>query len=54
MPRVRKCAARKRAHKRVLREARGYYGTKHRHFQQGGQRAACVQVAGAIGQIIVA
>lgn len=34
MPRVRKGSARKRAHKRVLREARGYYGTKHRHFQQ--------------------
>ena len=34
MPRVRKGAARKRAHKRVLREARGYYGTKSRHFQQ--------------------
>lgn len=34
MTRVRKGAARKRAHKRVLREARGYYGTKSRHFQQ--------------------
>ena len=34
MPRVRKGSARKRAHKRVLREARGYYGTKNRHFQQ--------------------
>ena len=34
MPRVRKGSARKRAHKRVLREARGYFGTKHRHFQQ--------------------
>jgi len=34
MPRVRKGSARKRAHKRVLREARGYYGTRHRHFQQ--------------------
>jgi large subunit ribosomal protein L20 len=34
MPRVRKGAARKRAHKRVLREARGYYGTKSRHYQQ--------------------
>lgn len=34
MPRVRKGSARKRAHKRVLREARGYYGTKSRHFQQ--------------------
>ena len=34
MPRVRKGAARKRAHKRVLREARGYFGTKSRHFQQ--------------------
>ncbi len=34
MPRARKGAARKRAHKRVLREARGYFGTKSRHFQQ--------------------
>ena len=34
MPRVRKGAARKRAHKRVIREARGYFGTKSRHFQQ--------------------
>jgi large subunit ribosomal protein L20 len=34
MPRVRKGSARKRAHKRVLREARGYYGTKHKHYQQ--------------------
>lgn len=34
MPRVRKGAARKRAHKRVLRKARGYFGTKSRHFQQ--------------------
>ena len=34
MPRVRKGSARKRAHKRVLRQARGYFGTKHRHFQQ--------------------
>lgn len=34
MPRVRKGSARKRAHKRILREARGYHGTKSRHFQQ--------------------
>jgi large subunit ribosomal protein L20 len=34
MPRVRKGSARKRQHKRVIREARGYYGTKSRHFQQ--------------------
>ena len=34
MPRVRIGAARKRKHKRVLREARGYFGTKSRHFQQ--------------------
>ncbi len=34
MPRVRKGAARKRQHKRVLREARGYFGTKSRHYQQ--------------------
>lgn len=34
MPRVRKGSARRSQHKRVLREARGYFGTKHRHFQQ--------------------
>ncbi len=34
MPRARKGAARKRQHKRVLREARGYFGTKSRHYQQ--------------------
>lgn len=34
MPRARKGAARKKSHKRVLREARGYFGTKSRHFQQ--------------------
>jgi len=34
MPRVRKGSARKRAHKRVIRQARGYFGTKSRHFQQ--------------------
>jgi len=34
MPRARKGAARKKAHKRVLREARGYFGAKSRHFQQ--------------------
>ncbi|MBX3352077.1 MAG: 50S ribosomal protein L20 [Phycisphaeraceae bacterium] len=34
MPRARKGAARKRQHNRVLREARGYYGTKSRHYQQ--------------------
>jgi large subunit ribosomal protein L20 len=34
MPRARKSTARRRKHKRVLREARGYYGTKSRHFQQ--------------------
>lgn len=34
MPRVRKGSARKKAHKRVLREARGYFGTRSRHFQQ--------------------
>jgi large subunit ribosomal protein L20 len=34
MPRVRKGSARKRAHKRVIREARGYFGTKSRHYQQ--------------------
>jgi large subunit ribosomal protein L20 len=34
MPRVRKGAARSQARKRILRKARGYYGTKHRHKYQ--------------------
>jgi len=34
MPRARKGAARRRAKKRVLREARGYEGTSSRHYQQ--------------------
>ncbi|MDP6602179.1 MAG: 50S ribosomal protein L20 [Phycisphaerales bacterium] len=34
MPRVRKGAARNRARKRLLRAARGYWGTKSRHRQQ--------------------
>ncbi len=34
MPRVRKGSARTRARKRLLRAARGYYGTKSRHKQQ--------------------
>ncbi|MBM4006653.1 MAG: 50S ribosomal protein L20 [Planctomycetes bacterium] len=34
MPRARKGAARTQARRRVLREARGYYGTKSRHKQQ--------------------
>ena len=34
MPRARKSTPRRRKHKRTLREARGYYGTKSRHFQQ--------------------
>ena len=34
MPRARKSTGRRRKHKRILREARGYYGTKSRHFQQ--------------------
>ena len=34
MPRVRKSTGRRRKHKRILKEARGYYGTKSRHFQQ--------------------
>lgn len=34
MPRVRIGSARKRKHKRIIREARGYFGTKSRHFQQ--------------------
>ena len=31
MPRVRKGAARAQARKKILRKARGYYGTNHRH-----------------------
>jgi large subunit ribosomal protein L20 len=34
MPRVRKGAARNKARRRLLRKARGYYGTKSRHKQQ--------------------
>ena len=34
MPRVRKGAARTRARRRILRAARGYWGTKSRHKQQ--------------------
>ena len=34
MPRVRKGAARTKARRKLLRQARGYWGTKHRHKQQ--------------------
>ncbi len=34
MPRAKKSTGRRRKHKRILREARGYYGTKSRHPQQ--------------------
>jgi len=34
MPRVSYGAARKRKHKRIIRQARGYFGTKSRHYQQ--------------------
>ena len=34
MPRARKGAARTRARKRLLRAAKGYYGTRSRHKQQ--------------------
>lgn len=34
MPRVRKGAARTKARKRILRDARGYYGVKSRHKYQ--------------------
>ncbi|MHC4447811.1 MAG: hypothetical protein ACYSXF_08540 [Planctomycetota bacterium] len=34
MPRVRKGAARTQARRRLLKAARGYWGTKHRHKQQ--------------------
>jgi len=44
MPRVRKGAARTKSRKRILRQARGYYGTKHRHKYQAQNaiiRAGC-------------
>ena len=34
MPRARKGAARAQSRRRLLRKARGYWGTKHRHQQQ--------------------
>ncbi len=34
MPRIRKGAARTQARRKLLRAARGYWGTKHRHKQQ--------------------
>ena len=34
MPRARSGSTRNRKHKRVLKQARGYYGTKSRHYQQ--------------------
>ena len=34
MPRATKGAARTQARRRLLRQARGYWGTKHRHKQQ--------------------
>jgi large subunit ribosomal protein L20 len=34
MPRITKGAARTKARRRLLRSARGYWGTKHRHKQQ--------------------
>lgn len=34
MPRARKGAARTQSRRRLLRAARGYFGTKHRHKQQ--------------------
>ena len=34
MPRARKGAARTQARRKILRAARGYWGTKHRHKQQ--------------------
>ncbi|MCA9293083.1 MAG: 50S ribosomal protein L20 [Phycisphaerales bacterium] len=37
MPRVRLGSARRRKHKRVLREARGYYGTKSKLYPQAKQ-----------------
>ena len=37
MPRVSKGAARRRKHKRVLRDARGYYGATSRHYRLARQ-----------------
>jgi large subunit ribosomal protein L20 len=34
MPRARRGSARTQSHRRTLRAARGYFGTKSRHFQQ--------------------
>ncbi len=34
MPRTRKGSARTKARRKLLREARGFYGTKHHHKQQ--------------------
>lgn len=34
MPRVRKGAAKTQRRKRILRQARGYYGTRHKHLVQ--------------------
>lgn len=44
MPRVRKGAARTQARKRILRQARGYFGSKSRHKYQAKiavRRAGC-------------
>jgi len=44
MPRVRKGSARNRSRKRILRQARGYYGVKSRHKYQAKiavRRAGC-------------
>ena len=37
MPRVRNGAARRRKHKRVLKQAKGYYGTGSRRYRQAKQ-----------------
>jgi large subunit ribosomal protein L20 len=37
MPRIRKGAARRRKHKRILRAARGYYGAASRHYRLASQ-----------------
>lgn len=34
MPRTKKSTSRRRKHKRVLKQAKGYFGTKSRHYQQ--------------------
>ena len=57
MPRVRKGAARNKARKKLLKAARGYWGTKSRHKQQAKvalTRAGQATITISIVQVIVA